>query len=486
VDYSNTAERFSTGSLNRWCAALLGLASVFTVFSDAAALAKNRSRHEPAGITIQGTVRNSAGDRVAGATVLIRDVNSSTAAETRTNADGTFHLKVDHAGSYFLRARKADLHNRETLVTLSPGDKKQLDLIINTTDLTGSEPPPSSDSPRSARPSAGSLEFDDKPNFTVAGLTDWNNAGTHGSDVRVTTSEALAKETLALRSSDSIENSAGSSENAEKAEAHRQLGELDERRGDPLSAVREYEQAALLNPSERNYFEWGTELVLHKAAVPAAEVFTRGSAKYPSSSRMLAALGVALYASGSYDKAASRLCAASDLQPNDPAPYLLLGTMEKASAEPLPCSEQTLARFAKEQPDNAFANYYYALALWKKQRKSSSDGASPQVDSLLQKAVTINPKFGEAYVQLGIVKSEAGHVEQAIQAYAKALEVSPGLGEAHYRLSLAYKRKGDEAKAHQEFQRYEEIQKTEVAAIQRERRELRQFLVILKDERASP
>jgi len=483
VDYSNTAEPFSTRSSNRWYAALLGLASVFTLFSSTTALAKDSCLQEPVNIIIDGTVRNSVGDRVPSATVLIREKDSNTPSETKTNADGTFQLKIDHAGSYFLTAKTAELHSREALVALSAGDKKQLDLIL---DLTGSEPPPSSDSPRSARPSAASLEFNDKPNFTVAGMTDWSNAGTHGSDIRARTSEALAKEALTLKTGASIENSPGSSENAEKAETHRRLGELDERRGDPLSAVREYEQAALLNPSERNYFEWGTELLLHKAAVPAAEVFSRGAAKYPSSSRMLAALGVALYASGSYDEAARRLCAASDLQPKDPAPYLLLGTMEKASAAPLPCSEQTLARFAKEQPENALANYYYALALWKKQRKSSGDGDPRQVDSLLQKALTINPKFGEAYVQLGIVKSEVGDVEQAIQAYAKAIQVSPDLAEAHYRLSLAYKRKGDEAKAHQEFQRYEEIQKMEAAATQRERRELRQFLVILKDERASP
>ena len=330
------------------------------------------------------------------------------------------------------------------------------------------------------------MEFADKPNFTVAGVTDWNNTGTHGSDVRARTSEALAKETLTLKSNERIESSTRSSENVEKAEAHRRQGELAERQGDPLNAVRQYEQAVLLNPSERNYFEWGTELLLHKAAVPAVEVFTKGWAAHRNSSRMLAGLGTALYATGAYDEAALRVCEASDLQPAEPAPYLLLGTMEKGSAAPLPCSEQRLARFAKEQPENALANYYYALALWKELRGSTDAGGADQVEALLKRAVTIDPKFGEAYVQLGVVKSNRGEVEGAVQAYTKAIDLSPNLSEAHYRLSLAYKQMGQETKAHQEFQEYEQIQKAEAAAIERERQELRQFLVILKNEPASP
>jgi hypothetical protein len=51
---------------------------------------------------------------------------------------------------------------------------------------------------------------------------------------------------------------------------------------------------------------------------------------------------------------------------------------------------------------------------------------------------------------------------------------------------LAYKRTGEESKAHQELQAYEQIEKTEAAALERQRRELRQFLIILKDQPACP
>jgi hypothetical protein len=56
------------------------------------------------------------------------------------------------------------------------------------------------------------------------------------------------------------------------------------------------------------------------------------------------------------------------------------------------------------------------------------------------------------------------------------------LGLAHYRLGQAYKRTGEEAKAQQEFAMYARCEKTEADAREREQRELRQFLVILKEE----
>jgi len=100
--------------------------------------------------------------------------------------------------------------------------------------------------------------------------------------------------------------------------------------------------------------------------------------------------------------------------------------------------------------------------------------------------VAIDPKFGEAYLQLGILHSGRGGFTQAIREYKKAIEVSPQLGEPHYRLGLAYRRMGEESKAEQEFQEYEQMEKAETAAIESRRRELRQFLIILQDQPAGP
>jgi len=117
---------------------------------------------------------------------------------------------------------------------------------------------------------------------------------------------------------------------------------------------------------------------------------------------------------------------------------------------------------------------------------SEKNAAGSQAEALLEKAVNIDPKLDEAYLQLGILHSERGDFEQAIRDYKKAIEVNAQLGEAHYRLGSAYRRIGEESKGEQEFRAYEKIKKAETAAIESRRRELRQFLTILKDQPAAP
>jgi len=276
----------------------------------------------------------------------------------------------------------------------------------------------------------------------------------------------------------------------DEADLRRVLGDLDEKLEDPLEAVREYERAAALDASEQNYFAWGAELLLHRAVAPALEVFGRGVRLHPDSARMLAGLGAALYTSGSVEEAAERLCAASDLSqsnspsdsPSDFAPYLFLGEMQEATSTPLPSIEQKLARFAQNHPENALANYYYALALWKRDRGSENPDALRQVESLLLKSLAIDPKLDQAYLQLGNLYFARGAFQEAVAAYQKAVVGNPAGSEAHYRLGLTYKRIGEGAKAQREFEEYKQLDKMETALIERQRRQLRQFIFVLKDQ----
>ena len=491
--------RPSPRTRNRRSGALAVLLATFASLGSAAAFEQNPVPH--LSVTVEGTIQDTAGKPVGGATLLLTEKGNRTIVETKTNAAGTFVLSSDHGGTYTLRAKKSGwIDSVVDALVLSPGDKRHVDVLLQT---IGSAKFESS----AASPSA--MEFKDEPNFTVAGVTDWSNLGLHGSAASSKTSEALAKETQTLKSGEPEIASAGSSGKpyemaladrakgdfagareqvrkalavADDAEGHRLLGELDERLNDPLEAVREYECAAHMDPSEPNYFEWGTELLLHKAAEPAVEVFTRGSTAHPKSARMLTGLGAALYSSGSWAEAARRLCDASDLQPVDPAPYLFLGRVAMTSPTPLPCSEQKLARFADEQPLNALANYYYAISIWKREKGSENPAGSKQAEALLEKAVSIDPQLGEAYLQLGILHFARGDFDEAIRGYQKAIEINPNLGEAHRQLGLAYQRTGENRKAQQEFRAYERAEETEAADLQRQRRELRQFVIILKDQ----
>jgi tetratricopeptide (TPR) repeat protein len=270
------------------------------------------------------------------------------------------------------------------------------------------------------------------------------------------------------------------------AELHHLAGDLDEKLGDSLDAVHEYEQAVRLDPSEQNYFEWGSELLLHRAVWPAQEVFRKGADTYPQSARMLTALGTALFAGGLYDQAALRICDASDLDPKNSDPYLFLGRIENAAPTPLACVKSKLERFVQQQPQNALAYYFYAMDIWKRQGAGEDQSAIQKIETSLTKAVTIDPRCSEAWLQLGILYFSRRDNQKAIDFYRKAIEVNAELGEAYYRLGVAYDRIGESARAKEEFQLHEEIEKRQAAAIERQRREIKQFQVDLRGQLVNP
>jgi tetratricopeptide (TPR) repeat protein len=127
------------------------------------------------------------------------------------------------------------------------------------------------------------------------------------------------------------------------------------------------------------------------------------------------------------------------------------------------------------------ANYYYAVSLWKG-RKGPEDGETlAQVQSLLEKAVHLDPRLGPGYLQLGILYSERRDFSEAISAYQQTIEVNPSLEEAHYRLAQAYRQTGQKVKAQEELQVYDQILKRKAADAERERHEIQQFVYRLRD-----
>jgi len=410
--------------------------------------------------TIQGTVSDVAGKPVGDAVVTLQQPGAPGSSETKSNAVGVFVFSTLRPGSYLLSAEKSGLRTKAGIsVALPQNDRKPIGLVL-------------AESP---------MEFADAPNFTVAGVTDWTAVGGHGSDAILRTSETLARDTLSLKPD------RGVAAHDSEADSHRAAAEQDEQHGDPLAAVREYEQAARLDPSERNYFQWGSELLLHRAVWQAQQVFAKGVEAYPKSARMQTALGTALFASARYEDAAMRLCNASDLNPEDPEPYVFMGKIAIVSPRPSACIEQKLARFVQEQPDNSVANYLYAMALLKAQEQSPDKPMLQRVEALLIRAVTLDAKCSDGYLQLGILSSSRHDSAKAIDYYTKAITANPQQADAHYRLGVAYDHSGEPAKAQQEFKLHDDIEKAEAARVEAERREVKQFLIVLQGQtNASP
>ncbi len=340
---------------------------------------------------------------------------------TETNSSGVYQFNVP-SGSYTLRVASQD-HGPFTVASA----KVTIDLTIQP-------------------------QFYDEPTFTVAGVTDNTYRGGHGSDSVLRSAETLTKSTASL------------------AEPHHTVAESYERSGHPLEAVREFQRAAELDPSEMNLFDWGTELLSHRAPEAAAEVFGKGVRLFPQSVRMMLGLASAWYSAGSYEKAAQWFFKATDADPNDPNPYLFLGKVQSREITESVGYRERLARFARLQPDNALANYYYAVSL-------SSQHDYVKARRLLAKAVSLDPHLGIAYLQLGIIN-------QSIRDYQRAIEADPELAEAHYRLSEAYRLSGDTAKAKQEMTAYAKLSEESNESLERERREVQRFVIALRSTTA--
>jgi len=463
--------------------------------------------------TVQGRVLDFTGTPVANVAVFLQiatgEPTPTTPGQvTRTDIEGKYHFTVLQDGVYTLRAEMNGYDEAiVNPVRLAQKETKRIDLTLESTKASTSQSAPPA-KPATGKPSEQSPKYFDEPQFTVAGVTQATNSGGHGSDTVLRTTEALAKATVSLSKESSVGSNPITSDvtesslrdavtrNPKDPELHHLLANVEEKLGNPLDAVREYQRAAELDPSELNLFDWGTELLTHRALEPATEVFTKGNRLFPKSVRMLVALGVSWYARGSYDQAAQCLVNASDLAPDNPTPYLFLGKMQSAEGTPSAESIERLRRFAQLQPDNALANYYYAVSLWKQSASAvdtkRDNERSARVESLLHKAVHLDPKLGAAYLQLGILYSQRADFSRAISAYQKAITVgleesSPEGDEtievAHYRLAQAYLRTGNKIKAQEELQSHDRLAKKTKENAERERREIQQFVISLQNKK---
>lgn len=324
-------------------------------------------------------------------------------------------------------------------------------------------------------PAPAQPQFFDEPQFTVAGVTDHTYRGGHGSDTMLRSAEALAKATASL----------GNATGTDAVDPHHALAEANERSGDALRAAQEFQRAAESNPSEINLFDWGTELLEHRAPQPAAEVFTQGVRLFPKSVRMLLGLAAARYAAGSYEDAAPCFFEAADLAPNDPTPYLFLGKVRSRQITEFAGYEERMARFVILQPDNALANYYLAVTTWNRRRGLEDSASFAKTHALLEKAIALDTRLGPAYLQLGVIYAEEHKYPQAIRAYQQAIDANPGLEETHYRLSEAYRATGDRFRAEQEGALYNRLSKQSAEEVERERREIQQFVIALRGQSPS-
>ncbi|HSB62183.1 MAG TPA: tetratricopeptide repeat protein [Vicinamibacteria bacterium] len=235
------------------------------------------------------------------------------------------------------------------------------------------------------------------------------------------------------------------------AELRSLLGNLEEEAGNLLAAAEEFQRAAHMDPTEERLFDWGNNLLRLRAYPQAERVFGAAVERFPGSARLQVGLGIARYSRGQYQEAVRSFCAAADLDPSDPRPYVFLGEMYGVSPELADEVSRRLAHLLRTHPENALGHYHYAMSLW----KGRPDPAVPvdlgQVERSLKTAAALDPKLAQAHFRLGVLHFDQGRYEEAEEAFREAVRVAPDLAEAHYRLGQLYLRTGRKALAEREL-----------------------------------
>ena len=251
------------------------------------------------------------------------------------------------------------------------------------------------------------------------------------------------------------------------------LGEIAEKQGRFLDAVGHLQAAAKLDPSEANLYLLGMEYLKHWTFQPASQFFEYGISHYPSSQRMLLALGITRYSMNQLAQAAPIFAQLLDAHPENTSYAELLG--RSCTLVPDEIKEcENLEHYAEAHLNNAAIDTYAATSILARSNQS------PNVDraiKLLDAAIHIDPKSAEAHFQKGFVLQGAEKWQASIPELEASIASRPESAKAHYRLALAYSHTGNREKAQEQIVLQKKYREEEKDGVDVRLNEVQMFLV---------
>ncbi|MBS1854112.1 MAG: tetratricopeptide repeat protein [Acidobacteria bacterium] len=246
------------------------------------------------------------------------------------------------------------------------------------------------------------------------------------------------------------------------------LGDIQERRGQYVEAVRAYQAAVALAPDREQYrMALALELVQHYTFEPAIAVLEQSAPLFPKSARIRTLLGIAQFATGRYEDAEAALTDALRLDPGlEPVyGYLAQVALESPSAP----SERALQAICTR---NAIA----CAALKSRAARAAGDSAlQTQAIAELKRA----PKDDAvARCELGRIYQTGGQWADARTELEACVHLDPS-PQNHYRLGLVYNRLGltDLAQKQMELRQAAEERKSDEATRRQKAVETFQYII---------
>ena len=223
--------------------------------------------------------------------------------------------------------------------------------------------------------------------------------------------------------------------------------DVAERSGDFKEALTHLQAAAQSNPSDANIFAVIAELLRHWTWDEAVRVAKYGAEKYPGSNHFKLAEGIAYYGKGDYVPAVKVFSAQLQADPENATVADLLGRSCAALQDGENTGCDAVYEFAQRHPGNAVMTMYAAVAILHEPATKQDLGKAAE---LLQALIAADPKYSEAYLQLGVLEQMRQRWPQSAASLEQSIALNPTAAEAHYRLSRAYAHMGRREDAQRE------------------------------------
>jgi Flp pilus assembly protein TadD len=260
------------------------------------------------------------------------------------------------------------------------------------------------------------------------------------------------------------------------------IGDIQEKLGNNVAAVKSYQAAVQLAPSEEEYrFALGLELLRHQTFDPAILVFEQGVKDFPRSTRMRMALAVAYFLVEREADASQTLIVALRLDPDSALAAGYLGEMQLSqTASPDPAAVQELCRFADAHPKSGHAQAICGGLLLRQ-----GPQAEPAL-SRLRTAVRLAPDEPIARCNLGKALEQGHNWAGARTQMEQCARLQPDSPEAHYRLARIYRNLGLPDLAKQQEQLRAEADRRKTAENDRGYAALTRFIYTLDSRGLQP
>lgn len=263
------------------------------------------------------------------------------------------------------------------------------------------------------------------------------------------------------------------------AELHNLLASLQEGGGNYLEAVRHFQQAVELEPTnEQYYFDLGLEYLAHFTFGPALEAFSVGTRKFPSAARQHEGKGLVHYALRQYSEAANAFLTALEITPSSPSAFAAWNALHALlSPAELEILLPRLQRLSELQPQIAEAQFCYGLALLSQALASNHAERLEAAQTPLERAIHLKPGLAEAHLALGNLHVARKENQEAVEAFLETIRLDPHSEMAFYRLGQTYRNLNQLELAQEQLSRYAELVRNRREQMARSRSAIKQFVL---------